>query len=125
MRIHLISRQTVLNFISQHSGSRASFKEWLKKIKKQIWHRQEISNIPSSLPMYWEEVVTGSSLMSVEIITGSFASTNLERIRFVFLFAGLEHMGIMTSCARIICSIVFVYIDLKIDDYVKIQSHYH
>ena len=34
MRIHLISRHTVLNFISQHSGSRASFKEWLKKIKK-------------------------------------------------------------------------------------------
>jgi mRNA interferase HigB len=37
MKIHLIKKQTILLFASKHARSRASFEEWLTKVKYADW----------------------------------------------------------------------------------------
>lgn len=37
MRVNLIKRQTVLNFVSKHTGSKSSFEDWISKIKYADW----------------------------------------------------------------------------------------
>jgi mRNA interferase HigB len=37
MRVHLIRRETVAEFMSDHAGSRASLSDWLEKIRWADW----------------------------------------------------------------------------------------
>lgn len=37
MKIHLIKKQSVLLFVSKHTGSKVSFEQWLEKIKYADW----------------------------------------------------------------------------------------
>ena len=39
MRVHLIARQTIVNFASQHARSKSSFEDWLAKIKTADWQQ--------------------------------------------------------------------------------------
>ena len=38
MRVHLIARKTIEQFVIHHSPGRASFEEWLEKIRTADWH---------------------------------------------------------------------------------------
>jgi mRNA interferase HigB len=37
MKVHLISKKTIEDFVSWHARSRASFEDWLQKIKDADW----------------------------------------------------------------------------------------
>ena len=37
MRVHLIKEKTIRKYIQQHAGSKASFEEWISKIKMADW----------------------------------------------------------------------------------------
>ncbi len=37
MRVHLIKRQTIEDFVKEHAGSRVPFGEWLSKLKFADW----------------------------------------------------------------------------------------
>jgi mRNA interferase HigB len=37
MKVHLIKRQTIEEFVLQHARSRTSFADWLEKIKRADW----------------------------------------------------------------------------------------
>jgi len=39
MKVHLISRQTVMNFASKHTRGKVSFEDWLQKLKTADWEQ--------------------------------------------------------------------------------------
>lgn len=38
MKVHLIKEKTIRNYVSEHAGSKASFEDWLSKIKIVDWN---------------------------------------------------------------------------------------
>ncbi len=41
MKVHLIKRETIEDYIIDHARSRPSFEEWLEKIKRADWQIPE------------------------------------------------------------------------------------
>lgn len=41
MKVHLIKKQTILNFTDQHARARVSCEDWLRKIKIADWQQPE------------------------------------------------------------------------------------
>jgi mRNA interferase HigB len=41
MRVHLIKRQSIEDFIERNSRSKASFEDWLNKVKYANWNKPE------------------------------------------------------------------------------------
>lgn len=37
MKVHLIKKQTIEDFVHRHPGSRASFRDWLQKVRHSDW----------------------------------------------------------------------------------------
>ena len=38
MKVHLIKRQTINNFVTQNAGSKSAFADWITKIKHANWN---------------------------------------------------------------------------------------
>ena len=39
MRVHLIRKETIEDFVREHSNSRSSFQDWLTKLKQADWEQ--------------------------------------------------------------------------------------
>ncbi len=50
MKVHLIKEKTIRSYITEHAGSKASFEEWLSKVKLADWVTTEdiVLNFPSA-----------------------------------------------------------------------------
>jgi mRNA-degrading endonuclease HigB of HigAB toxin-antitoxin module len=64
MKVHLIKRQTIEEFVLQHARSRTSFADWLEKIKRADWKEPGTLRGRSILLIYWAKEATGSYLIS-------------------------------------------------------------
>ena len=100
MRVHLIKKQTVEDFVKTNVQSRNSFEDWLEKIKYADWEKPD--DIKAT---YGSADLLGKSSNRIVFDIGGnnyrmICKYFLVRSRYIYLYAGSVHMQHMIDYAE-------------------------